>query len=86
MPASVPLIVTPETVMAFAVPTVFVAKEPAIDEVLRFTVSLVSTPTSTADVVLSSAVALVDALYTRLLVLMALTVKVLTVMLAVVVG
>ena len=72
--------------MAFAVPTVFAAKEPAIDEVLRFTVSLVSTPTRTAEVVSNSAVALVEALYTRLLVLMPLTVNVFAVMLAVVVG
>ena len=86
MPASAPLMATPVTVIAFAVPMFLVTNEPAIDAVLRFTVSFVSTPTSAADVVSSSAVALVVALYTRLLVAMPLTVSVFAVMLAVVVG
>ena len=54
--------VTPVTVIAFAVPTVLSANDPLMPLVEMFTVSPDSTPTNAADPVFSRAVALVVAL------------------------
>ena len=74
------------TVTTLFVPTFLLAKVAVAAVVTSDTVSFVSTPTNAAEALFNNAVADVVALYTRLLAVMPLTVRVFTVMLAVVVG
>ena len=78
--------VTPVIVIAFAVPTALSANVPAMPLVEMLTTSFVSTPTSDAEFVLSRVVALVVESYTRLLVVIPVTVRFFAVMFAVVEG
>ena len=78
--------VIPEIVMAFALPTFLFAKIPAMEEVERLTESPDSTPDNAALEVSSVEVAFAEALYTRLLAVMPVTVMVFAVTAPVTVG
>ena len=78
--------VMPEIVIVFALPTFLLAKDPVMEAVERLTASPDSTPDNAAPVVSKTDVAELDALYTRLLAVMPVTVSVFSVIEPVAVG